>query len=150
MKNKSLFKKVLIGVASLLLIVVAITAFLFLYEGSTEPILSVADRFKPGESWTLAEDRVEPPRFACLDGVSCPSVHRTWDTDKVVTRDELQNQISISDLPLSVSDSCERPSNASGSVTSCRVSGSVDGYQIIVRVIVDDYTNKNSVHLYIN
>lgn len=150
MKNKSLFKKVLIGVVSLLFVVVAVTAFSFLYEGSTRPILSVADKFTPDSSWNVLDTKTVPPRIACVDGVRCPSVHRVWGTGSPVSKDYLKKFILDSGISMEISGDCVPKNNALSGSTVCNASGEVDSMTVEVRVSASRYdVEDNKVILYV-
>lgn len=141
-------KKLLVRVLIVLGVLVAFILFLFLYEGSTKPILSVADKFQPDPSWELVGESVEPPRFVCLNSVRCPSVSRVWNTGELVGKDEFKQILASSGLNFPIDGDCKRKTGVYGSVTLCSASGMVSEMKVTVAVGTNDYAEeKNRINL---
>ncbi len=107
---KRVFNRVLLGVGVVAAFIIAFYIFAVVYRGDTKPILSVADQFKPGDSWKLTEESVEPPRIMCAGDVACPSVLRRWSRDKPLTYDELRSLMEATGWEYSIRGVCD-PSN---------------------------------------
>lgn len=124
--------KILLSLAGLAL---AVLAFLVFYQGSTEPIERVANQFKPNGEWALTTKRVTPPQFHCLGGTRCPSLHRSWKTGTILTKEEIWRVVRLSGWDFPIEGDCEPSPLASGSPGSvCFAKGVVDGFDVNVTV----------------
>src|SRR5690606_33894070 len=85
--------KIAIIVGVILLATIATLVYLVLWTGSTKEIEAIADKFQPGESWTLVNERIEPPRMVCLGDVACPSISRTWNSQEMISREQYTKMI---------------------------------------------------------
>lgn len=104
---KRVFKRILLGIGAVAAFMIAFFIFAVVYKGDTKPILSVADQFKPGDSWKLTEERVEPPRIMCAGDVPCPNVLRRWNRDKPLTYDELRSLMDATGWEYSIKGVCD-------------------------------------------
>lgn len=129
-KHMSLLVKITLGVIGALLFLAGAFVFIVLYEGSTTKILKIADQFKPDSSWELVSERIEPPRLLCID-VSCPSISRTWKTNEPITRENLEHQLKISNLSLTIQEAdCTPQYNPYGGVPYCSAEGIINDMRV--------------------
>lgn len=148
-KRTARVKKIVLGIIGGLVVLIGATIFVFTYEGSTKPILAVADQFQPGESWELVSERVEPPRLACIGSVSCPSIHKVWRSGTVVTQDELAR--SVAKLGLFIEGDCKVDRGHFNGSTVCSAKGRKQGLNVEVVVDGSAYdTDDNKVILYVD
>ena len=121
------FSRTLIAVSIAAALFIGFMIFALFYRGSTKPILSVADEFKPDSSWRLAQEQVEPPRLLCIGSMSCPGVSRTWERDTPMTKNEL-----MSYLPDSWRSNAEAPKacKTTDEVMTCDIYVTDKGYLI--------------------
>lgn len=123
------FSRTLIAVSIAAALFIGFMIFALFYRGSTKPILSVADEFKPDSSWRLAQEQVEPPRLLCIGSMSCPGVSRTWERDTPMTKDEL-----LSYLPDSWRSYAEAPRacETRDQVMTCDIYITDKGYSVSI------------------
>lgn len=117
-------------------LLVAFFGFLawFFYVGSPKEIMTVADQFKPDPSWELVSEKIQPPATFCID-VECPSVHRSWNTHTLISKDKLQQQLELSRWNLKIDSDCTLDPNIFGAGTTiCSASGVVNGYLVVVSI----------------
>lgn len=135
----SIAKKVTITIASIAVILIAVVAFLLFWHGSPKEILSVANKFQAPSSWRLESELVRPPAFTCLDGGTCPEVHRSWIPNEPISRDGFSDTLRKSGFNFVIKDSCKLSKNISGdSVPLCDASGQIGTFQ------VDFWLNENT------
>ena len=104
---KRVFKRILLGIGAVAAFMIAFFIFAVVYKGDTKPILSVADQFKPGDSWKLTEERVEPPRIMCAGDIPCPSIVRWWIRDKLLSIEEFRSIMDSTGWQYSIKGNCE-------------------------------------------
>lgn len=131
---------------------IVIIIFMFIYQGSTRPILDVANKFNPGVGWKLESERVEPPRIVCLNSVSCPSVHRVWVTENNIEKIDMVSYLKEAGWSQDVKGDCVVHNNVSGTGTSvCEMSESViNGFSTTVRLIKSVSNTRATLVLEIN
>src|SRR5690606_25675917 len=125
-------KKIAIIVGVILLATIATLVYLVLWTGSTKEIEAIADKFQPGESWTLVSEKIKPPQYLCLDGGGCPQLVRQWESNEALTIEELENIASRSIPPLEVKGDCLLNDTSVGSISLCRASGEVDEFSVYI------------------
>lgn len=141
-------KKITITVAGIIILLIAVIAFLVLWRGSSKEILSAANKFQAPSSWKLESEMVRPPAFLCLDGGTCPEVSRTWTVDDEINEQKLNNLIEKTGWHLPQVNQCTLPQNASGkSVTLCSTEGTVKKYSIAVWLNEDSSSHQQTVVL---
>ena len=145
--TKSLWKKIMLWGSGVIGGGIAVFLFLLFYEGSTEPIIAIADKFHPDSSWELVSERVEPPRIACLNDVACPSLHRMWRTEHALSYDELKRFVQQSGLDMTIEGDCLPKLNLSGVNSMCSANGESNKMSVTVNVIKDDYNEESKVTL---
>ncbi|HET8884133.1 MAG TPA: hypothetical protein VFM68_01540 [Candidatus Saccharimonadales bacterium] len=113
---------------------VIIVAFIFLYQGSPKEIVAVADQFQSDNSWQLTDERVVSPAIICFEA-NCPSVHRNWQTDGMLTKEELQTVLNNSGWNFEVEGDCVPEERISGGEGVCGASGTIQQYTVDMHVI---------------
>lgn len=148
-KGKNLGWKIGGGIIVLLIGLVIGFGFWLAYEGDPKEIVSVADQFKPGAEWKLTKDDIEPPSNTCID-VECPSVSRKWESDTILSRQDLETMIHESRLELHPEKDCFQI-NETRPAAWCDANGSEKGYTIELRASNKKGANDRSViRMYIN
>lgn len=90
------------------------------WEGDSSEIVNAADSFQPPSSWRQTENIVYPPRNFCLTQI-CPSVIRSWRTDKIfVSKDEIISLLKKSNLQDVNLNDCFMKSDETGGLQYCR------------------------------
>lgn len=146
-KSSTRFWALVIGIPATLILVVI---FMFLYQGSTREIVSVANQFQPGAGWKLESERVEPPRIVCLNSVPCPSVFRAWSIETDVSKEDIESVLMKSNFQLMLNGDCMIPKNVSGTgVSVCKAQGVVNGYRVQLTV-TKSQSFQNNTHISLN
>lgn len=137
-KSPLKFWSIVLGVPVVFVLVVL---FMFLYQGSTKDIVSVANQFQPGEGWKLESESVVPPKIVCLDGVACPSINRVWETNDSLTGEYIHDLVKKWTSEDIVVDSDCIDSREVNRI--CSTSGSKGGYslQIYTEAMSDTVNN---------
>ena len=94
------------GAAGVAVAAVVVTGAVVLLPGDTAGIRATADALRPPGGWSLADERVTPPRRLCLGADPCPSLHRTWQVGGNLTERDLQDVVDASGWGLRVDGSC--------------------------------------------
>jgi len=89
----------------------------------TANMLSRAGRFAIPAEWKLTRETVRPERFMCISTNPCPSLHRTWDTGKELTDDDVTAVFSGVGFEMKADGPCKRPSNVIGKTPSASSRG---------------------------
>ncbi|WP_350005479.1 hypothetical protein [Pseudarthrobacter sp. WHRI 8279] len=89
----------------------------------TDRMLSQADRFAIPADWKLTRETVRPERFMCISTNPCPSLHRTWETGKELTADDITAVLSGVDFEMKADRPCKRRSNDIGNAAICSSRG---------------------------
>lgn len=132
----SKIKKITLSVLVFLGLIVGVFLFMFFYQGSTTDIKKVADQFASKPEWVKESETITPPKITCLGDNPCPSLYKTWRTGKNLSKQELQTVIQNSKWNFSVEGDCQPDPNVFGSpVTICSAGGSVDSFDISLRVM---------------
>lgn len=131
-----MLKKVLIWVGIVSATITVLGAgfiFVLFMPGSTDKIVSVADKFKPDASWEKVADQVEPPRIVCLGDISCPSVHWSWKTQHSISSIELTALLKSAGWDsFKVTGDCVPNKGALSGMTVCEARGSVNGFNVLL------------------
>ena len=123
-------------VLGVLVIGLGLVVFALLYTGSKKPIESIADQFSVDSSWQPIAFRTEPPRLICLGDNPCPSVHRAWNTNGVVSLADFEQSLAESGWSdFVIEGDCVPKENVRGGATVCAAAGVRDEFD--VRVSVD-------------
>lgn len=117
--------KTLIGASIAVAVALLLGGFIFTYQGSPKEIVAVADQFQPPTNWELTDERIVPPAFMCLEA-NCPSVHRSWKTDGILTKEQFHAVLNNSGWDFTIVGECTLNPNVSGSIPLCSAEG-VDG-----------------------
>lgn len=111
------------------ILVLAATAFFAVRSAEdkvTDRMLSQAGRFTIPANWKLTRETVRPERFMCISTNPCPSLHRTWETGKELTEDDITAVFSGVDFGMKADEPCKRRSNDIGDTPIC-ISRGTDG-----------------------
>lgn len=129
-------RKITIIAGAVLLALAAFVAYIALWTGSTKEIEAVANKFQPGDSWTLVSERIEPPRKLCLDA-ACPSLSRTWTMPQPLTREQFVETLP-SEYKAKVEGNCPEaiPDELFGQY-SCLAIGFTGGYKVNISYAID-------------
>lgn len=118
-------------VLGVLVIGLGLVVFALLYTGSKKPIESIADQFSVDSSWQPIASRTEPPRLICLGDNPCPSVHRAWNTNGVVSLADFEQSLAESGWSdFTVEGDCMPKENVQVAVTLCSAVGARDGFEV--------------------
>lgn len=144
-KKISTIDKAIIWVCAVSVLLLTIGVFMFLYKGNTGPILAVANKFQPNDSWELNDEQITAPAIFCL--YTCPEVTRQWSRSYRIGNDEFLKYISLAGWHISTKLPCESNTdepnlmkcNASSTDGRYKVKiesgpSSSDGYKIWIRV----------------
>lgn len=106
----------------------------FFYTGSTKEIVAVADQFKPDSSWELVSENIQPPATVCID-IECPSVHRSWNTHTLISKEKLVKQINLSGWSFHIDNDCILSPDIFGAgITVCSAKGVIGDYAVTVSI----------------
>ena len=100
----------------------------------TANMLSRAGRFAIPAEWKLTRETVRPERFMCISTNPCPSLHRTWDTGKELTDDDVTAVFSEVGFEMKADGPCKRPSNVIGKTPICIFTGTDGEYDYFLSV----------------
>jgi hypothetical protein len=127
------YQKILI-IIGIIVPVILLAGFIFIYtwEGSPKKIVAVADQFQAPASWELTSEQIRPPRISCWDGGGCPQVHKVWETNSKISKEEFRQVLQESGWEdFQIEKECELPQGVSGSsVSTCSTHGIVDDYNV--------------------
>ena len=108
------------------------TVVFFLVQSAEEKVtadmLARAGRFAIPSDWKLTDEVVRPERFLCISTNPCPSLSRQWDAGKTLTTSDVTAVVSGVGFEMKADTPCQRPSNAIGTITICRFSGTDGEY----------------------
>ena len=117
------------------------------WTGSSKEIQLVADQLQTPSSWKLIHDRVEGPRNWCGDLV-CPSVNRQWETEHIVSKEELITILNKSQWNLPIDGTCLPVKDTFGDhIKLCSAKGRIGKYRVSVNVSASNPPNKSWVGL---
>ena len=141
--KKQYIKKILIGLAATLVVLISLSLFAVLWQGSTKDIEAVANSFTPPDEWTQTHYEVVPPKFICLTG-KCPSVIRAWKSGDDMTYETIE-KFTTQNLEELVTD--EKCRGDRGIVADyCDFSGKKGGFEF--RVVFENKGNQSNVTLF--
>lgn len=130
-------KNILSVVAIIVILLGAFVAFIT-WRGNPDKILSVANQFQTPASWKLESELVRPPQTVCIDGGSCPEVHRTWIVNTPLTKDVFKGLLTSANWNFAIHNSCNLPQNISGKrISVCTAGGGIEGYDVLVWISQD-------------
>jgi len=121
--------RILIAVAAAL--VFGILAYWLYVLISVHAITTVANQFKPDNSWRPIENRVVPPKVFCIDE-TCPSVSKTWSLQQPIENaGEFQKVAIIKGVKMDLLNECFYVMTPTGrqKSNSCDASATLDGYK---------------------
>ncbi|MFD0047023.1 hypothetical protein ACFVGV_17715 [Pseudarthrobacter scleromae] len=120
-----------------LILVLAATAFFVVRSAEdkvSDRMLSQADRLAIPGDWKLTRETVRPERFMCISTNPCPSLHRTWETGKELTEDDITAVFSGVRFRMKADRPCERRSNVIGKSPICASRGSDGEFEYLFTV----------------
>lgn len=109
------------------ILTLAVTAFFPVRSAEdkvTDRMLSQAGRFTIPDDWNLTRETVRPERFMCISTNPCPSLHRTWETGRELTADDITAVFSGVGFGMKADGPCERSSKVIGNEPICTSRGS--------------------------
>lgn len=139
--------KIITGIA--LLVFAVAFFFLFMFQGSTKPIESVAGQFKPSAGWQLVDNQVIPPTYLCFEA-NCPSVHRSWKTGESLTKEQLQDVLNASGWGFEIEGDCLVNPNIGGVSPLCSTDGRIQKYNVSLVVWGASGGQRGSIVLSVN
>jgi hypothetical protein len=140
------FKKVVVILGGLIVLLIASLIFIFNWEGSSKDIVSVADQLKVPSSWKLESEMIRPPRMVCLDGGACPEVARTWTVDGQLSTKDLDKILKDSNFSFPIKGDCVLPANvSSNAVHLCDASGTIRDFGINIWLSEDSSTYQQRI-----
>ena len=104
----------------------------------TDRTLSQAARFAIPAEWKLTRETVRPERFMCISTNPCPSLHRTWDTGKELTEDDVAAVLSGVGFEMKADRPCKRRSNDIGDAPICSSRGNDGEFEYFFTVFSPD------------
>ncbi len=129
--------KRIVGIVLAAVFVLGAVAF-FLVQSAEERVtadmLSRSGRFAIPSDWKLTDDIVRSERFLCMSTNPCPSLSRQWDAGKELTTSDVTAVVSGVGFEMKADTPCQRPSNATGTITICRFSGTDGDYTYMLNV----------------
>jgi hypothetical protein len=117
-----------LAVAGVVLVLLVGAGLVLLLPGSTTRIESAADGLAVPSSWTLTDERVTPPRRACLGASPCPSLHRTWETGRPLGTAEVEALLADSGWNLTLDGDCTTDPASFGRYEVCAAHGTVGDF----------------------
>jgi hypothetical protein len=120
-----------------LILVLAATAFFVVRSAEdkvSDRMLSQADRFAIPGDWKQTRETVRPERFMCISTNPCPSLHRTWETGKELTEDDITAVFSGVGFGMKADRPCERRSNSIVKSPICTSRGSDGEFEYLFTV----------------
>lgn len=147
-------KRILIGVG----IVVALIAIWYIiavfWQGSTKPILAVADKFRPDQSWIMKKETIRPPKIVCESvDIVCPEVTRYWESkdDKGLSYEQFADLLKSAGWNFTIHGrNCEPDQgNEAPLVYLCEASGTIGGFYIDATYIKGIGDEKPHIDLYV-
>lgn len=150
-RQKITIKQLMLVTLGMVIVLLGATAFIFLYKGSSSDIESIADQLRTNKDWQLVTSSTEPPRIICLGDNPCPSVHRAWRTNAVLSRSDFEKLLTASDWgDFVIEDDCTPQKNVLDRMTVCRAVGMHDNYRVEVVIGGNYYDSRdNRVSLFI-
>lgn len=129
--------KRVIGIVLAAVFVLGAVAF-FLVQSAEEKVtadmLARAGRFAIPSDWKLTDEIVRSERFLCMSTNPCPSLSRQWAEGKELTTSDVTAVVSGVGFEMKADTPCQRPSNATGTITICRFSGTDGDYTYMLNV----------------
>jgi hypothetical protein len=110
----------------------AVLVLVLFLPGDTSQVRGLADRLDVPVDWSLVEERVTPPRRACLDASPCPSLLRTWTVGGNLTADALRQLVAQAGWDLELDGTCAIDAGSVGRHEVCSAVGVVDGFHVTV------------------
>ena len=123
--KKQYIKKILIGLAATLVVLISLSLFAVLWQGSTKDIEAVANNFTPPDEWTQTHYEVVPPKFICLMG-NCPEVIKSWENREPVVYQEVKELLGDAAEGALAEERCK---TTEPTKQYCEFSGKKGGYQ---------------------
>lgn len=129
--------KRIVGIVLAAVFVLSAIAF-FLVQSAEEKVtadmLARSGRFAIPSDWKLTDEVVRSERFLCMSTNPCPSLSRQWDAGKELTTSDVAAVVSGVGFEMKADTPCQRPSNATGTITICRFSGTDGDYTYMLNV----------------
>lgn len=149
--QKITIKQLMLITLGVVIILLGAMVFIFLQKGSSSEIESIADQLQTDQDWQLVTSLTEPPRIICLGDNPCPSVHRAWRTNAVLSRSEFEKLLAASGWSdFVIEDDCTPQKNVLDRMTTCRAVGMHDNYRVEVAIGGNYYDSRdNRVSLFI-
>lgn len=120
-------------------IVVGGLFYWFTWAGTTKPIESVADQFKPDSSWKLVKSEAKAPGLCIAE--TCPRLQRTWEMSEPLSQEQLVDAVKESGWTnVAIEKGCE--------FEVCRMQGTIMGYEITVAASSKNSLDNPTINLY--
>lgn len=130
----SKLKRGLITTGIIVALILGWLIFVYFWEGSTKPILAVADKFQPGSAWILEQETIRAPRIVCESiDVECPYVGKSWRSETVnqLTYEQLNFLLNTTGWQINLERQTNCGMNTSVTfVLSCSASGNVGRFYV--------------------
>lgn len=120
-----------------MILVLGVTAFFVVRSAEdkvTADMLSRAERLAIPSDWKLARETIRPERYMCVSTNPCPSLYRRWDTGKELTDDDVAVLKSGLGFKMMTDHPCRRPTNGSGVITLCSITGTDGEFDFLLTV----------------
>ena len=132
------------------IVVLWIGAFLVLKASQdrvTAQMVSVADRLTVPAAWTLDSEVIESEKLVCLNGNPCPSLSRTWQTDRELQQIDLMILATAAGWIPEVDGDCIRRPDPIGTRSVCSATALDSGYEVRLRVDSPDAGSPSRLRL---
>lgn len=94
----------------------------------------IADQLRVPDSWIELSEHIERERFICFNNKLCPTLSRTWQTDRVLSAADIQQLAEEAGWTFEIDGTCQRLDEAVGMSRVCSALGTYEGLQIHLRV----------------
>lgn len=127
----------------LLVALVCLWAGAFLYlkstqDRATKEMVAVADRLSVPGTWQLTSQDVVGDKLICLDHEPCPSLYRTWQADRELAVEDLQDLAERAGWDMSLDDECARMSTSAALRDACAAIVLDAGYEIQLQLLTSE------------
>lgn len=134
-----------LGIPCVILVSALLVAFFYMYSGSSRDIEVVANKLQPEAAWSIVGEQIYPPKFVCSPGVSCPSVFRSWSTDKTIDLSQFKLLLSKAGWGSFVIDGdCSLQKGVYGASTVCETYGTDGKYNIHIYIQGNYHNDRDS------
>lgn len=112
-------------------------AFFFVkthHDAVAQQLGSVADELDVPEAWTVVSEHVERERFICFNSKPCPTLSRTWQTDRVLSAEDVLQLAEATGWDFEIEGTCKRAADAAGLSSVCSAVATSGGHLIQLQV----------------